>query len=299
MEQSVGEDLSGVEIHSGPQAAELAGALGAEAFTCGEQIFLGKSAPSLNSDAGQRLLAHELTHVVQQRRASTVDTSAVGDAGDTFERAADRTASLAMQGQSAPVTSGGSAPGVQRQAAAGTGQKEETVGTERAADIIRAFLEHDELKTPAGYVDLKKVRAQLLQLAQAPPVPPRADTRAEIATKLELLLNSSTTKTPKDLADAVAGKLPSPFPMSALNALHVPSAEPKKSTVEKVVDKVAQGPDRTGPPPLTADSSPGPQDRSAYGEFVAGKAGTAPTVAPVPISDIVNLAHGDPKKPKP
>jgi hypothetical protein len=43
--------------------------LGASAFTVGRDIFFGGSTPELASSAGQGLLAHELTHVVQQGAA--------------------------------------------------------------------------------------------------------------------------------------------------------------------------------------------------------------------------------------
>ncbi|WP_171129913.1 MULTISPECIES: DUF4157 domain-containing protein [unclassified Ruegeria] len=58
----LGADLSGVRIHTGGNAADLCKALSAKAFTNGKDIFFAKS-----SDAkDKKLIAHELTHVVQQ-----------------------------------------------------------------------------------------------------------------------------------------------------------------------------------------------------------------------------------------
>ncbi len=66
MEASLGVDLGGVRVHEGDAAGDLNRRIQAEAFTVGSDVFLGDSAPSLDGDAGQHLLAHELTHVVQQ-----------------------------------------------------------------------------------------------------------------------------------------------------------------------------------------------------------------------------------------
>lgn len=66
-EPRLGVDLSGVRVHTEAQAGTAAHAVGARAFTVGENIVFapGQFAPS--SSAGRHLLAHELAHVVQQR----------------------------------------------------------------------------------------------------------------------------------------------------------------------------------------------------------------------------------------
>jgi hypothetical protein len=56
----------GVRIHTGPAAEEAAAALRARAFTHGSDIVFGRGEYEPGSDSGQRLLAHELAHVVQQ-----------------------------------------------------------------------------------------------------------------------------------------------------------------------------------------------------------------------------------------
>jgi hypothetical protein len=69
LEQSIGADFGQVRIHTGQRADSLARSLRARAFTAGKDIFFrnGQYAPS--SQAGQRVLAHELSHVVQQSSA--------------------------------------------------------------------------------------------------------------------------------------------------------------------------------------------------------------------------------------
>ena len=66
MEERFQQDFSHVRVHSGDAAAGSARALGAAAYTVGSQIVVSESFPGAASPAGAGLLAHELTHVVQQ-----------------------------------------------------------------------------------------------------------------------------------------------------------------------------------------------------------------------------------------
>lgn len=68
-EPRFGRSFGHVRVHADARADSLAGSLRARAFTVGSDIFFkeGEYAPA--SDGGRRLLAHELTHVVQQARA--------------------------------------------------------------------------------------------------------------------------------------------------------------------------------------------------------------------------------------
>jgi peptidoglycan hydrolase-like protein with peptidoglycan-binding domain len=84
-EPRFGTDFSGVRIHSDSHADRLARALGAEAFTIGSHIAL-RGGHDVGTTAGRRLLAHELTHVVQQSggtgpRGGTVRRT-IGDGHD-------------------------------------------------------------------------------------------------------------------------------------------------------------------------------------------------------------------------
>ena len=67
-EPRFGHDFSRVRIHRGARAAGLARKLNARAFTLGREIVFGEGQYAPNTVAGRRLLAHELTHVVQQNR---------------------------------------------------------------------------------------------------------------------------------------------------------------------------------------------------------------------------------------
>jgi hypothetical protein len=66
MEPRFEADFGSVRVHTGDEASQLNRALSAQAFTHGQDIYLGEGKYAPGSDAGKRLLAHELTHVVQQ-----------------------------------------------------------------------------------------------------------------------------------------------------------------------------------------------------------------------------------------
>jgi hypothetical protein len=67
MQNKMGADFSGVNIHTDSQAVQLNRQLGAKAFTHGRDIYFDKGRYNPASSSGKHLLAHELTHVVQQR----------------------------------------------------------------------------------------------------------------------------------------------------------------------------------------------------------------------------------------
>ncbi len=66
LEAKMGADFSDVRVHTGPDADEAARSIHAEAFTVGTDIAFAKGNYAPESTAGRELLAHELTHVVQQ-----------------------------------------------------------------------------------------------------------------------------------------------------------------------------------------------------------------------------------------
>jgi LysM repeat protein len=65
-EPRFGRDFSQVRVHADEQAARSARAIGARAYTAGQAIVFGQGAFTPGNEAGRRLLAHELTHLVQQ-----------------------------------------------------------------------------------------------------------------------------------------------------------------------------------------------------------------------------------------
>ncbi|MEB3216077.1 MAG: DUF4157 domain-containing protein [Nostocales cyanobacterium 94392] len=74
MEPRFGADFAGVRVHRGSEASTLNRELGAQAFTRQRDIYFGAGRYQPDTREGQRLLAHELTHVVQQESNNYVHT---------------------------------------------------------------------------------------------------------------------------------------------------------------------------------------------------------------------------------
>ncbi|MEQ1505517.1 MAG: DUF4157 domain-containing protein, partial [Myxococcota bacterium] len=87
MEQAFGHGFDHVRVHAGGTAGDASASLQAEAFTVGSHIFFGDGEYQPGSAAGERLLAHELTHVVQGDQGRLVG-SGVSSPSDPSEREA-------------------------------------------------------------------------------------------------------------------------------------------------------------------------------------------------------------------
>ena len=85
LEPQLGHDFGQVHIHTDAGADKLSRQLGAEAFTTGNDVFFRDGAYQPGSDSGRGLIAHELTHVVQQgaarvsRQAAEIEETAATD----------------------------------------------------------------------------------------------------------------------------------------------------------------------------------------------------------------------------
>lgn len=74
MEKSFGTDLGQVKIHTDQAAAQINQQLGAHAFTTGNDIFFNSGKFNPETKAGKHLLAHELTHTIQQGKTTVGQT---------------------------------------------------------------------------------------------------------------------------------------------------------------------------------------------------------------------------------
>jgi len=93
METSLGADFSGVRVHRGGAAERSAADISARAYTSGSDIVLGRGSGDLSSPSGLHTIAHELTHVVQQREGRDRGAGGtVGLANDPLEHEAEATA---------------------------------------------------------------------------------------------------------------------------------------------------------------------------------------------------------------
>jgi hypothetical protein len=91
MESRLDYDFSRVRLHTDPRAAESARAVNAAAYTVGNHVVLDGGINPRTTDETQALLAHELTHVIQQRdvNETATDRLVIGLPDDPKEREAD------------------------------------------------------------------------------------------------------------------------------------------------------------------------------------------------------------------
>src|SRR6185437_15881667 len=136
LEPGFGHDFSRVRVHADAEAHALAQDFEAVAFTQGEDIFFSEGAYAPDVPAGQRLLAHELTHVVQHSRfgasnvaGGTADRDAAGTTvsqpSDASEREARVAADAVLGGHGVSVSAAPSAA-VAREGEQGGGEEEES-----------------------------------------------------------------------------------------------------------------------------------------------------------------------------
>lgn len=152
LEGRMGADFSDVRIHNDSAAHESAKGVGAHAYTVGNNVVFQRDAYDPSSPQGRTTLAHELTHVIQQRSGPVEGTEAPGgirvsDPSDRFEREAvanaDRVLSDPAPAPAAPSASPSAAfaaPAVQR---AATEDEDE-----QPADVQGSFVQRAEVKSP-------------------------------------------------------------------------------------------------------------------------------------------------------
>jgi hypothetical protein len=151
MESRLGADFGDVRVHTDDNAHQSAQSVNAHAYTVGSNVVFQRDRYDPDSTEGRTMLAHELTHVVQQRNGPVDGTPAAGgvqvsDPSDRFEREAASNAERVMSAPAATVTAGASAGVVQRQEAPAEEEQEEAP-TAQGAFVQRQ--EEDEEQAPA------------------------------------------------------------------------------------------------------------------------------------------------------
>jgi len=98
-EPSLGQDFKGVRVHTDSKAIESAREVNAQAFTIGQDIVFGAGQYAPLTRAGNKLLAHELVHVVQQMNTKPAIQGkiGIGEPSDNFEKEADTVANTLME----------------------------------------------------------------------------------------------------------------------------------------------------------------------------------------------------------
>ena len=94
-EPRFGANLSHVRVHTGGRAEQTAKSINAKAFTVGPNIAFGSGHYSPESQEGRKLLAHELTHVMQQDRGPAIQRDVLDDVGDAVSSVAGTVSDVA------------------------------------------------------------------------------------------------------------------------------------------------------------------------------------------------------------
>lgn len=156
MESRLGHDFSDVRVHTDDAASRSAVSVNAHAYTVGSNVVFQREKYDPSSTAGRTMLAHELTHVVQQRSGPVDGTPTgsgvrVSDPSDRFEREAAANAERVMSGP-APA----SPAAIQRSVADGSGQPlqraegEEEEETAQGSSTEEATAQRDVVQRAEG-----------------------------------------------------------------------------------------------------------------------------------------------------
>ncbi|MDX3485899.1 DUF4157 domain-containing protein [Streptomyces sp. ID05-18] len=160
MESRMGADFSDVRVHHDSAAHESAKDVGAHAYTVGNNVVFQRDAYDPGSPQGRTTLAHELTHVIQQRNGPVEGTEAPGgirvsDPSDRFEREAVANADRVLSdpapetapAPAAPVSAPAPAPATA--SAASAVQRAATEDEdEQPADVQGSFVQRAAEKKP-------------------------------------------------------------------------------------------------------------------------------------------------------
>ena len=150
METRLGADFGDVRIHDDTAAHASATAVNAHAYTVGSNIVFQRDQYDPSSEQGRTTLAHELTHVIQQRSGPVDGTAAPGgikisDPGDRFEREASANAERAMSTPVQTSALSASGPAVQRQEA----EEEEPEESVQGMFVQREAVPEEEEELPS------------------------------------------------------------------------------------------------------------------------------------------------------
>jgi hypothetical protein len=120
LEERMGADFSDVRVHTGGKADESARSINAQAYTVGTDVVFRSGVYEPDTPGGRHVLAHELTHVMQQKAGPVAGTPAAGgisisDPSDSFEQGAERSASQAMASSPTQAAPAGAGAGITAQ----------------------------------------------------------------------------------------------------------------------------------------------------------------------------------------
>ncbi|MFE7464227.1 DUF4157 domain-containing protein [Streptomyces sp. NPDC057499] len=149
MEARMGADFSDVRVHTDSAAHESAKGVGAHAYTVGSNVVFQRDAYDPSSPQGRTTLAHELTHVIQQRNGPVDGTEAAGgirvsDPSDRFEREAVANADRVLADPAPTAAAEAPAPAPASASAAGPAAVQRAATEdedEQPADVQGSFVQ--------------------------------------------------------------------------------------------------------------------------------------------------------------
>ncbi|MFD6532999.1 DUF4157 domain-containing protein [Streptomyces sp. NPDC060184] len=253
METRLGADFSDVRIHRDSAARASAAEVGARAYTSGNHVVIGEGG------GDKHTLAHELTHVIQQRRGPVAGTDngrglSVSDPGDRFEREAEANATRVMRSSTslpprtaeAPAeSSGGPAEGaIQRRVSLRDAQNPQSTRELGDEKSVREFLEQH------GISVLDSVKARMgasLGVAAAIRVELKATAVIkEIVADADHLVHDDSKAGAEELADVICDRVIASFAAPpAHSAPSTPGAMLRQMNQRQSGDR--PGPSSSGP----------------------------------------------------
>jgi outer membrane protein OmpA-like peptidoglycan-associated protein len=266
MERRFHHDFGGVRIHTDRPAAASAEGLGAAAYTVGQHVVFGAGRYAPHTPAGDRLLAHELAHAVQQKAAASA--SPVGPPSPAREREAETAAEAVTRGGPVSVQATGGLS-IQRQPLQGAGSNvapssdalTENASPFLAAVIASTTLDGYETGSPAFKLEHRK----------------ELET---IAHRMVVLLRkySRSTVTVTGFADTV-GTDESNMALGQFRAAVVKGVLVELGVPEGIISTDSKG---EGPPQAvkTRDATPQPKNRRVIVQFHPEAGPTLPVPPP-------------------
>lgn len=156
-------DFSTVRVHADETANASAGQLGARAYTVGQHIVFGRNRFAPDTAAGRELLAHELTHTIQQGPVNGVPPGTTSS-HDGAEAAARYEGARALAGATPSIAP--SAPAIARDE--GTAEVVDTATQfHQQGSVFSATMRRDQYRTHAEAQQARQAQAQQAQPAQA------------------------------------------------------------------------------------------------------------------------------------
>ncbi len=184
MEPKLGADLSGVRVHTSGESAQAAKGFGARAFTVGNDVHFNSGQFAPGTKEGDKLLAHELTHVVQGQKSGLQRKEAPDPKG---AEAGEGEHKVSQPGESAEVE----ADSVSEKVADGLHDQDEGHDEKKEATKKDAKQgeKKDEKKAPAEQKAppiAAKLEPNAVSRAKGGPAPAKQIASGEIVAKLEL-----------------------------------------------------------------------------------------------------------------